>query len=109
VPGYKRSESLWRSVDVGPVHFVSYNTEAYFDGPINTTVEAQYAWLRDDLQAANANRHAVPWLVALGHRPFYCKVASVCADGSGMCCDGEQDPSSHASALLCSKLRQDPN
>lgn len=34
--------------------------------------EAQLAWLTADLAAANANRAAVPWVVAMSHYPFYC-------------------------------------
>lgn len=60
------SENLWWSVDVGMVHVISYNTEAYFDGDINSTVEAQYRWMKQDLAAAQANRDAVPWIIAQG-------------------------------------------
>ena len=60
------AENLWWSVDVGMVHVVSYNTEAYFDGDVNATVEAQYNWLKADLAAAQANRDAVPCTHAFG-------------------------------------------
>ena len=33
---------------------------------------AQLDWLKKDLAAANANRAAVPWVVAGSHFPFYC-------------------------------------
>ena len=32
MPEQKKTENLWWSVDIGMVHIVSYNTEAYFDG-----------------------------------------------------------------------------
>ena len=83
---------MWWSLDLGPVHFISYNTEAYFAGPANGTVEAQYEWLRADLAAAQANRAEVPWIIAMGHRPFYCNVGAKALDGSWHC-DGEQEQS----------------
>ena len=84
------SHNLWWSVDIGLVHFVSYNTEAYFDGPISVTMRAQYDWLMADLSAAAApdRRAAVPWIIAMGHRPFYCNVMSKAGT-----CDGEQEQS----------------
>lgn len=87
------AENLWWSVDVGMVHVVSYNTEAYFDGDVNATVEAQYNWLKADLAAAQANRDAVPWIIAMGHRPFYCNVAAHNTTTGAYMCDGEQEQS----------------
>ena len=29
-------------------------------------------WRRQDLKAAQANRKAVPWIVAMSHFPLYC-------------------------------------
>jgi len=49
----------------------SFSTEVYF---VNSSIEEQYQWLEKDLIAANtaANRSAHPWIIAYGHRPFYC-------------------------------------
>ncbi|KAK7114474.1 acid phosphatase type 7-like [Littorina saxatilis] len=62
---------MWYSYDIGLVHFISYSTEVFF-----THHEAyacrQFYWLVDDLTKANTNRHNVPWVVAMGHRPMYC-------------------------------------
>lgn len=95
-PGYSSGPgsrgNLWWSRDVGPVHLVSYNTEAYFDGPVNVTVQKQFEWLQRDLARANDNRARVPWIVALGHRPFYCNVAGHDSTGA-LQCDGEQEQS----------------
>jgi len=88
MPGHAQSENLWWSVDIGTVHFVSYNTEAYFDGPVNTTLVRQYDWLLQDLRKANANRDKVPWIIVQAHRPFYCNV-----DTPDHKCDGEQEQS----------------
>jgi len=85
------NENLFWSTDVGLVHFVGYNTEAYFDGPINVTVQQQYDWLKADLKKANSNRETVPWIVVMGHRPFYCNVAAH-RNGS-LFCDEEQEQS----------------
>ncbi|XP_059171125.1 acid phosphatase type 7-like [Physella acuta] len=64
-------DKMWYSIDIGLVHLISYSTEVYF------TKDARYApmqkqWLMKDLTAANQNRSKVPWIVAFGHRPFYC-------------------------------------
>ena len=84
--------NMWWSLDLGYVHFISYNTESYFDdNGSNESVLTQYNWLRADLAAAQDNRANVPWIIAMGHRPFYCNVAS---NTSGVrLCDGEQEQS----------------
>lgn len=72
-------ENMFYSYDAGLIHFISISTETDFPnspmGP-GTYYNAgpfgdQLAWLEADLQAANANRAKVPWIVASGHRPFY--------------------------------------
>lgn len=63
------------SYDVGLVHFAVISTEIYFkktlaeDGDL---IARQEAWLRRDLEQANANRAQTPWLIVMGHRPMYC-------------------------------------
>lgn len=93
MPGWETRENLFWSVDAGPVHFIIYNTEAYFDGPVNATVSEQYRWLEEDLQKAQANRAAVPWIIVQGHRPFYCNVAGTDPTTGERLCDGEQEQS----------------
>ena len=58
------------SLNLGLVHFVCYNTEMVFSHP--ELVADQLDWLEADLTAANAARSSRPWIVAFGHRPFYC-------------------------------------
>jgi len=69
--------NMWYSYDYGMVHFVSYDTETdipnapdadYPAGPFAPN-NTQLAWLRADLAAVN--RTLTPWVVALGHRPYY--------------------------------------
>eukprot|EP00756_Hemistasia_phaeocysticola_P019374 Hpha_TRINITY_DN15653_c8_g1::TRINITY_DN15653_c8_g1_i1::g.99463::m.99463 len=62
---------LWWSVDVGPIHIVSYNTEMWHTHHKLGIVRDQYQWLKADLKRANANRKNVPWVVAIAHTPMY--------------------------------------
>ena len=62
-------ERLFYSVDIGNVHLISYNTEAYFE---LDNAEDQLKWLKADLLKANLNRRKVPWIIAMGHKAMYC-------------------------------------
>lgn len=64
-------DRLWYSVDIGPVHFISYSTEVFFIENQDYVCK-QYDWLLKDLIKANQNRRSRPWVVAMGHRPMYC-------------------------------------
>ncbi|CAL2046946.1 unnamed protein product [Caenorhabditis brenneri] len=65
--------NLFYSYDVGPVHFIVFSTEFYFyTGWGYHQIENQFKWLTNDLKKANANRHEVPWIITMGHRPMYC-------------------------------------
>ncbi|XP_014275508.1 acid phosphatase type 7 [Halyomorpha halys] len=72
MPG--NSENLFYSFDLGPVHFVSFTTEAYYF--VNYGIKIlvnQYNWITKDLREANsAKREDRPWIVTYGHRPMYC-------------------------------------
>lgn len=52
MPG--NSEGLWYSFDLGPVHFIGIETEAYYfmNYGIKQLIK-QYEWLDKDLKAAN--------------------------------------------------------
>jgi hypothetical protein len=57
------------SWDAGLVHYVAISTEAWFGVGLKkgqATLEEQYKWLKADLEAANANRAAVPWIAVHG-------------------------------------------
>lgn len=62
------------SLNLGPVHFIMYNTNAYFLD--NSTIEAsvQTQWIVNDLEEANKHRSERPWIVVLAHHPLYCSV-----------------------------------
>ncbi len=63
------------SFDVGPVHMVFISTEFYYymEWGFQQIVN-QYRWLEQDLKEANkpVNRAERPWIILMGHRPFYC-------------------------------------
>ena len=79
------TSNMWYSWNAGLVHFVSLDTETDFPGAAEAThgdsgllkaggfgEDGDYLrWLEADLQAANDNRAARPWIIAAGHRPVY--------------------------------------
>jgi len=69
------SEGLWYSFNMGPVHFIAIETEAYYfmNYGIKQLVK-QYDWLEKDLEEANRPevRAKRPWIVTFGHRPMFC-------------------------------------
>ncbi|XP_076291196.1 acid phosphatase type 7 [Lasioglossum baleicum] len=73
------SQGLWYSFNVGPVHFIAIETEAYYflNYGLKQLVK-QYQWLEKDLEEANKpiNRVKRPWIVTYGHRPMYCSNAN---------------------------------
>eukprot|EP00945_MAST-04E_sp_MAST-4E-sp1_P008656 g8656.t1 len=97
MPNYESTENLWYSFNVGPVHFVSYSTESYFDyqkgKALNDTLQRQYEWLQQDLEAANSARSTQPWIIVQGHRPLYCTNWYNATVG----CGPEQEQSRHGS------------
>jgi len=66
------SQNMWYSFDMGNAHFVAYSSEVYFTHSEKYTKEEQFEWLQNDLANANLNRNQTPWIIAFGHRPFYC-------------------------------------
>ncbi|XP_004396453.1 PREDICTED: iron/zinc purple acid phosphatase-like protein [Odobenus rosmarus divergens] len=76
MPG--NNEGLWYSWDLGPAHIISFSTEVYFFLSYgHHLVERQFHWLESDLQKANKNRTARPWIITMGHRPMYCSNADL--------------------------------
>jgi len=60
--------NLWYSWDTEFTHFVVIDTEMYNYSYSPIEVSNAIKWLTADLQAANKNRAAVPWIVMLGHK-----------------------------------------
>jgi len=71
--------NLWYSFDYGQIHWVIINAETDFPGAPSgpgSWLNAgpfgdQLTWLRKDLDAAQNNRKNIPWIVVIGHRPWY--------------------------------------
>jgi hypothetical protein len=63
---FRYGPSSWWSQDVGLAHLISMSSEKdYSEG------SPQYAWLQQDLEAANSNRAQRPWIIMMAHRPLY--------------------------------------
>eukprot|EP00698_Gefionella_okellyi_P004423 TRINITY_DN14081_c0_g1_i1.p1 TRINITY_DN14081_c0_g1~~TRINITY_DN14081_c0_g1_i1.p1 ORF type:complete len:477 (-),score=88.35 TRINITY_DN14081_c0_g1_i1:13-1287(-) len=75
----RSNTSFYYSFDFGLIHFVAMSTEHPYD-----VGSVQYEWLQQDLQAANANRARVPWLMFYGHRPMYCSNLVWCPDAGNL-------------------------
>ena len=67
------TNNLWYSFDMGLIHFVIYSSEVFFSGD-DSAVESMIVWLKNDLDKANMQRSARPWIIAMGHRPMYCSI-----------------------------------
>lgn len=66
---------MFYSFNVGPVHFISINTEYYYFLNYGASqLLRQYNWIIQDLEEATKpeNRAQRPWIVMFGHRPMYC-------------------------------------
>lgn len=86
--------NMWYSFDYASVHFVVINTETDYHGAEEENHGDAYEpshhiagepaghfapdgaylkWLEADLKAANANRAEHPWVITMGHRPWFIK------------------------------------
>lgn len=74
MPGEK-TQGMFYSIDIGPVHFVMFSSEFYYFVQYGwTQIVEQYRWLEKDLAKANEpeNRQKRPWIITMCHRPLYC-------------------------------------
>lgn len=75
---------MWYSFDYGQTHYVFFTTETdlgnglqgpdedpsgIYAGPFGSYPNEQIDWLKNDL--SNVDRCKTPWVVALGHRPWF--------------------------------------
>ena len=65
-----------------PMHPALQDTEAFWAQPVDSQT-AMVNWLKADLAAANADRAAVPWIVALGHKGWWMDATLQCPSGPG--------------------------
>lgn len=62
-------DQLWYSLGVGPIYFITLNTEVFYSVP--DQLDKHMTWLRDEFWKVNRNREQHPWLIVLGHKPLY--------------------------------------
>ena len=74
--------NMFYSFNDGLVHFVMWDSEAYWSQPRDSQV-AMENWLRADLAAANADRAAHPWVIALAHKSWWMESTIQCPSGAG--------------------------
>lgn len=71
--------TMYFSWDYGLMHYISVSTELWFGVKDDkTTKDTFLAWVEKDLEAANKNREAVPWIMIEGHRSVYCSCDGDC-------------------------------
>src|SRR6218665_4176438 len=72
-PLEQRLNNHYYSLDIGPAHIVVFSNEFYYFYANYgwEQIAYQYEWLKNDLEKANKNRDKTPWIIVMGHRPFY--------------------------------------
>lgn len=90
-PDSKQHDNHYYSFDLGPVHVVAWNSEAffypqYFDAAY---ADRMYEWLAFDLKSVN--RSLTPWVVAHAHRPMYCAESRASNESGESRCDAEKE------------------
>jgi len=71
-------QNMFFSFNVGTIHFISMNTEAWYNYDNAKNVAAMYSFMEADLKEATKpeNRANQPWIIVFGHRPMYCSNAN---------------------------------
>mmetsp|Transcript_14459 Transcript_14459/g.14511 ORF Transcript_14459/g.14511 Transcript_14459/m.14511 type:complete len:446 (+) Transcript_14459:1-1338(+) len=70
--GANEGTGYFYSFNLGPAHFIMYNTNSYFKEYRKVEAEVQTQWLANDLAEANKQRDIRPWIIVLAHHPLYC-------------------------------------
>ncbi|CAG9317825.1 unnamed protein product [Blepharisma stoltei] len=70
--GVNQGTSFFYSFNLGPAHFIMYNTNPYFKNTSQASADLQTQWLANDLAIANSQRSIRPWIIVLAHHPLYC-------------------------------------
>nr|XP_027200644.1 acid phosphatase type 7-like isoform X1 [Dermatophagoides pteronyssinus] len=85
-PINKRLNNHFHSMTIGPATIILFSTEYYYYTKYGwQQIEHQYRWLEQELKLANENRQKHPWIIVMGHRPFYCvKVVDRSCDNQTM-------------------------
>ena len=88
MPSEDGHKMFW-SLDIGKLHLLSINTEAYYPFEYGTPqqTQLQFDWLEQDLMKANENRDKAPWIVVIGHRPMYCSTNDATTVGPEKLCN----------------------
>jgi acid phosphatase type 7 len=68
MPNYEKGRNSFYSFNVGPVHIVSFSSEAYFWQ--YWQIVQQFEWLENDLKSVD--RTETPFIITQAHRPMYC-------------------------------------
>eukprot|EP00456_Euglypha_rotunda_P031622 TRINITY_DN24595_c0_g1_i4.p1 TRINITY_DN24595_c0_g1~~TRINITY_DN24595_c0_g1_i4.p1 ORF type:complete len:374 (-),score=59.90 TRINITY_DN24595_c0_g1_i4:11-1048(-) len=68
----------WFSFNIANTHFVAISTEVWFYAQQMKVKVDMLEWLESDLEKANANRTAAPWIIVYGHRSIYCSCDEDC-------------------------------
>lgn len=63
-------QSRYYSFEVGLVHFIAFDCDAYVYDEAAFMLADQYLFIANDL--ARVNRSRTPWIVLFGHYPMYC-------------------------------------
>jgi len=90
--------SRFYSVDIGLVHVIALDMNAYYFATEEAFIQPQLRWLEQDLQKAAANRERVPWIIMTAHHPLYCTSITMAA---GVHQDGTDDEDKLSSFRGC--------
>ena len=67
----------------GLVHWIFWNTEAWWSGISPAEQAAMLQWMEADLAKANANRAAVPWIISSAHKAWWMDTTIEPPSGAG--------------------------